>query len=300
MKPMQPVQAIQPVHRFPGLSTELLALLHSLAQADWQRPTACAGWSVKDVCAHLLGGNLGRLASRREQFPCPGGADAALNTIYALWEQLPGADGPFEGFDGLLAWINLRNAQWVQAARQLSEEELKLALQATDQQLYEFFSSLPASSIAGPAVFWAGESQSYNWFDIAREYTEKWLHQQHIREALGQPVLHGREWLHPVLDTFLRALPHAYRFHSAPPGTAVVLSISGAAGGEWTLLRQDDAWALYSGQTSAPAARIRLSDDLTWRLFTKGIQPEEARPAVEVAGDAALGEEILRVVAIMA
>ena len=71
--------------------------------------------------------------------------------------------------------------------------------------------ALPAFESGGPAVAWAGDKQSPNWFDIAREYTEKWLHQQHIREAVGQPVLDERRWLFPVLDTFMRALPHVYR-----------------------------------------------------------------------------------------
>jgi len=37
------------------------------------------------------------------------------------------------------------------------------------------------------AVDWAEEMESKNWMAIAREYTEKWLHQQQIRDAIQQP-----------------------------------------------------------------------------------------------------------------
>ena len=50
-----------------------------------------------------------------------------------------------------------------------------------------------------PAVFsvaWAGEDKSAHWFDVAREYTEKWHHQQQIRDAVGRPDLASRRHLH--------------------------------------------------------------------------------------------------------
>lgn len=46
---------------------------------------------------------------------------------------------------------------------------------------------------------WAGEEQSANWFDTAREFTERWHHQQQIRLAVGQPGIMSREFYYPVL-----------------------------------------------------------------------------------------------------
>ena len=34
-------------------------------------------------------------------------------------------------------------------------------------------------------VAWAGEERSPAWFDVARELTERWHHQAHIRLATG-------------------------------------------------------------------------------------------------------------------
>ncbi|MGI8661841.1 MAG: maleylpyruvate isomerase family mycothiol-dependent enzyme [Acidimicrobiales bacterium] len=38
-------------------NADLSALLHSLAPADWERPSLCDGWRVRDVVGHILYGN---------------------------------------------------------------------------------------------------------------------------------------------------------------------------------------------------------------------------------------------------
>lgn len=141
-------------------------------------------------------------------------------------------------------------------------------------------------------------TESLNWFDIAREYTEKWLHQQHIRDAVNAPILDTREFLHPVLDTFQRALPHTYRDVPAPDGAAISFRIRGKTGGDWSLVRQNDAWALFYGSAPSATTRVTLEQNLAWRVFTKGTSAEEARVVIE--GDETIGVEILKMVSIMA
>ncbi|MBX3010444.1 MAG: maleylpyruvate isomerase family mycothiol-dependent enzyme [Caldilineaceae bacterium] len=278
---MNLVTPLNTVELFPELSQQLLSILTPLPRAAWAKETACAGWSVHDVTAHLLGGNLSRLSFGRDRL------------VFANRSPFP-AD-----YREQVAYIDQRNAEWVNAARQISPPLLLEFLASTDVQLYHYFQSLPLDD-NGIGVTWAGEQQSPNWFDIAREYTEKWLHQQHIREAVGQPLLTQRQWLFPVLDTFMRALPHAYRAVTAPSGTTIGFHITGAAGGTWVLLRQAEQWHLGYGTTSAAAAMVQLDQDLAWRLFTKGIAPAVAREQLQVEGDATLGWPILTMVSIMA
>lgn len=265
------------VDLFAPLAEELLAVLRALTPAEWDLPTACPGWSVKDVAAHLLGGSLGRLWP-----PAAGGR--ALQLSYA----------------DLLDRINTGNAEWVSAARRISPPMLLEFLALTEPQLATHFRALDPHAPAWAAVAWAGEAESPMWFDIAREYTEKWLHQQHIREAVGRPVLSARRWLGPVLETFVRGLPHAYRGLSAAEGACVTVTITGEAGGVWTVRREAEAWRLYTGRAPAPAGAVELDQDLAWRLFTKGLTPEAAAPRVRLAGDPALARPALGLVAIMA
>ena len=279
---MNPVQPILTLHLFPGLSAELLRVLRALAPEAWDAPTPCAGWSVRDVAAHLLGGSLGRLSFGRDgQRPHPRFAH-------------------IKDYAGLLDAINAQNAEWVSAARRIPAGLLPDWLEAADAQLYEYFKCLPPFEPAGVAVAWAGDAQSPNWFDIAREYTEKWLHQQHIREAVGQPVLAERRWLFPVLDTFMRALPHTYRCLEAADGAVIAVHISGEAGGDWSLLREGGEWKLHTGLAPDRLALARLDQDTAWRLFTRGISPDAAAKHIAVEGNRSIGTQLLEMVSIMA
>lgn len=65
----------------------------------------------------------------------------------------------------------------------------------------------------GTALFsvgWAGETESENWFDIAREYTEKWHHQQQIREATRRPLFVEEKLLSPLIGTLIRGVLPVY------------------------------------------------------------------------------------------
>ncbi len=235
---------------------------------------------MKDVAAHLLGGNLGRLRKNDEAaFP---------SETQAL------------DYDDLLRLINRDNDLWVQAAQRISPQLLIEFLDLSDRYLYDHFRSLAPDAPAKITVAWAGNTVAPNWFDIAREYTEKWLHQQHIREALGRPPLIDREWLAPVLDTFMRGLPHTYRNSAGENGTSIPVRIAGAAGGEWILVREGALWKLFVGGDPQATSRVEIDQNLAWRLFTKGVAREEARRQIQVDGNVVLGEKVLDMVSIMA
>ena len=63
-----------------------------------------------------------------------------------------------------------------------------------------------ATFLAGRAPSAAFPIRSDNRFDTAREYTERWHHQQHIREAVSRPGLEEPMWMRPVFETFVRGL----------------------------------------------------------------------------------------------
>lgn len=279
---MKAVEPIATMALFPGLSVELLDLLKALPRAAWDNETACVGWSVQDVVAHLLGGNVGRLSFGRDQL--------RLRDGRAFPSEYPAQ----------VAFIDQLNAEWITTARRLSPSLLIDFLALTDEQLYHYFKSLPPFEASHAAVTWAGDTQSPNWFDIAREYTEKWLHQQHIREAVGAPLLTQRRWLFPVLDTFLRALPHTYRTVVAPEGATITFTITGEAGGDWSLQRVDGQWRLWAGAAPIAVATASLAQELAWRLFIKGVSPSVAGMQIQTTGDATLALGILQMVSIMA
>jgi uncharacterized protein (TIGR03083 family) len=68
---MKSLDKIIVVDRFAPLRDQLLSLLASLGEEDWGRPTAAPLWSVKDVTAHLLGGDVWILSWKRDEFRLP-------------------------------------------------------------------------------------------------------------------------------------------------------------------------------------------------------------------------------------
>jgi uncharacterized protein (TIGR03083 family) len=280
---LTPLPGIETLPLFPGERSALLELLANLSTSDWEAPTVCPGWSVKDVAAHLLGDDIGRLSWGRDDYVNP---DFAAGLDIAT---LP----------GLVAAIDRQNAVWVTGARRISPGLLVELLKTTGELTEAYFASLEMSALGMP-VDWAGPEPAPVWFDVAREYTERWVHQQHIRDAVGKPGLKERRWFAPVLDAFVRGLPRVLGDAPSPEGATLRLVISGDAGGEWIALRQNGHWVLGTAPGMTVDGTIELDEESAWRLFTKGISKEEARRAARIEGDEALAERALDTVSILA
>ena len=135
----------------------------------------------------------------------------------------------------------------------------------TSRASAEFHASLDPHTQATFNVSWAGEATSLNWMDTAREYTERWHHQQQIRVATNRPGILDRDTYYPVLDCFMRSLPHNYRDVAAPDGTTLVFRVTGEAAGAWTLLRDSGQWQLTADTPAKPSAEVALPDAIAWR-----------------------------------
>ncbi len=264
------------VDLFPAERAALLELLTSLAPEDWQRATVCAGWTVKDIAAHLVADDLGRLSRDRDG--------------HAASEPLPG--------EPLGRFIDRQNGQWVEATRRLSPRVLRWLLESTAGETQAYFASLDLDRLGGP-VSWAGPQPAPVWLDVAREYTERWHHQAQIRDAVDAPPLDDPTLFAPVLATFAFALPRAFADVDAEPGTSVHVSIEGTSGGDWTVVREGESWMLYRGRPSGADATVVCGQDTAWRLFTRTIAPEAAEARAQVDGDAALARRVFQAAAII-
>jgi hypothetical protein len=168
-----------------------------------------------------------------------------------------------------------------------------------DKLLLPLFEGMDANA-PGLGVAWAGETTSPNWFDIAREYTEKWHHQQQLRDATERAPLYAPSLLVPVLETFARGLPFAYRNFEPQSGTSVSISTIDPITLSWTLKRDRSTWSLWSGIDSAAQTSIIVPADMAWRIWTKSTTPDEARQHIQVVGDSDAVTPLVEFVAIMA
>lgn len=279
---MQPVQPIFVVDLFPQEREQLLQLFAELDARDWEQPTICPGWSVKDIGLHLLGDDFGYLSGARDRFSNPFFRDKDLHD-----------------WNSLVKHINEANGLWVQATARISPHLLIDLLALTGKQLYAYLRSLDLMAMGKP-VNWAGPEPAPVWLDIAREYTERWLHQQQIRDAVQRPGLKERDFFHPVLDTFVRALPHTYRTVPIAQPTVLQFVVTGEAGDVWYLIGEDGHWSLAKGVQRQPAAMVTMDQETCWRLFTKGMDKEQARAQTVIQGDYTLAEKLLETVSIIA
>lgn len=259
----------------------LIDLLQSLTKEEWNKPTIAKQWTVKDIAAHLLDTNLRTLSFARDGY------------------QLA-PDMSIEKYSDLLSYLNKLNADWVNAAKRLSTIVLIDLLKNSGREFCEFMQASDLHTEAVFSVAWAGEASSKNWFHIAREYTEKFIHQQQIREAVNKQALLTKELFHPFIDTFMRALPYTYRKTFSPEGTVIAVTVSSEAGGTWFLKRNNEDWSLVSEQTETPSSHLIISPSTAWKLFSKGITSAEARAHVMIDGDEALGAVALTMISVMA
>ncbi|MEZ0608068.1 maleylpyruvate isomerase N-terminal domain-containing protein [Fibrella sp. WM1] len=279
---MKPIGPIETAPLFPVLHEKLIDLLRSLSPDDWHRDTICAGWTVKDVVSHLLDTSLRTITLYRDGYPSP--KNVAIHS-----------------YRDLVDYLNRLNNDWVRSTRRLSPRLLVDWLDDAGRTADALVMGLSPDEPAIYSVAWAGQAESPNWFHIAREYTERWHHQQQIQLSVGQQeALLTDELYQPLLDTFMRALPHAYREVSAPTGTLLRVSVPALNGGDWWLHRLADRWALVLNETAIqPDVTVRIDRVFAWQLFTRNLPTQQATAFVQIEGDEALGRQVLATRSVM-
>ncbi|GAA4537559.1 maleylpyruvate isomerase family mycothiol-dependent enzyme [Amycolatopsis samaneae] len=246
-----------PIAVLPLLAREEQALVDVLTGLDpgqWATPTARPGRTVHDLAAHVLGVKLGRLSRDRDGHRVPESPDAA--------------------------------EAWVTACRRLSPEVLFTLLVDSTAQLADHWGRTDLDEPGAP-VAWAGPEPAPRWLDAAAEYSAFWTCQQEIREAVDLPLLDAPEFRGPVVDTFMRALPHTLREVEARTGRQVAYTVTGRSGGRWTARREAGGWTLdRAAPTSrSPLAAVTTDADTFWRLSAGLLRPSDVTDRVTLTGD---------------
>lgn len=278
---LEPVGPVFLADRLPPLHDELLSLLRDLREEDWRRSTSSSEWDVRDVVAHLLDGDVRKISVGRDG------------------HHAPPPDEPLDTYDRLVDFLDAFNAEWVTAARRISPRLLIELLELVGPEMAARLAALDPFAPAPFAVAWAGDDTSPVWFDIGREYVERWHHQDQIRRAVGAPRLTEPRWLAPVIEISIRALPHAYRKTEAASGSTIVFAVEGEAGGSWSLVRGDGAWTLHAGAAPDPACRVRLGAAAAADVLLGELPGTERETAVEIEGREELAEPFFAARALM-
>lgn len=183
-----------------------LALLRDLDEKDWQRPTDCAGWTVRDVVAHLTGA-----------------AEEALHgRVFARHVVTASRRYPERGR------LDAINQCQVDDRRNRSDAEIldELARIAAPAFRKQRRTVLRRLSIPKSDPLLPGAPLAYLFDVIAGR--DLWMHRVDVARAVGRDLVlgeHDREIVAQVVGD----LGRAWR------GPALLLELTGPAGGAWTL-----------------------------------------------------------------
>ncbi len=278
------MKPIKTLHLFPELTDELITLLKSLDSSDWLKPSPIKNRTVKDLVSHLIDGSLRRLAMQRDNFV----------------DETNSQD--INSNDELVNFIQTLNTQWISASRRLSPVMLIDFLEYSENSLIHFLKTLNPTDKAFFAVAWAGESESENWFDIAREYTEKWHHQMQIRLALNKPILMEKQYTKPLYDTFMRGLPFLYQdIPYSNEGDTIEILISGELNKKWYLIKQPTKWELLDIiNSNIITTHVVIPENIAWLLFTNTDRDKiKYKDKIKIIGNKTYGLKLLEFVAVM-
>lgn len=234
----------------------VLALGSGLSDVQWVAPTECPDWTVKDIYAHLIGGET--------------------------W-MAQGHPAPEEGF-----------AAWASAPVLARRDQPGGALLDELRQVYELRRVQLASPELDPEQpAWLPIGREVPLAVLLQiRAMDVWAHEQDIRRAVGQPGNLDSPGAAVAGDLFVRALPRIVaRSARIPPGAAVRLTTTGEVEVDVAVTVDADG----RGAIAAPERPVVAHLTLGWEAYTR-LSCGRGSPAdyeVGASGDRAVAERVL-------
>ncbi|MFD0684488.1 maleylpyruvate isomerase family mycothiol-dependent enzyme [Actinomadura fibrosa] len=241
-----------------------LALTATLGGGEWDQPTECPGWTVKDQIAHLVS------------------VESAL-----LGDPLPEVDVP--EFEHVRSDFGRFLEVGVHARRRVPGPEVAAELaDVLERRLAQLPGIDPGTKTALPN----GKEGTYALFMKFRAM-DCWTHEQDVRRAVGRPGNLDAPAASCFWELIGGGLPMVVaRRAGASPGQSVLFRISGPVEHRTAVVVDADGrggWA--DGEPDAPTAAL----DMDWESFVRLAAGRCGPDAVKVraAGDADLAAKVL-------
>jgi uncharacterized protein (TIGR03083 family) len=236
--------------------------------AEWDLPTDCPGWTVRDQVSHLIG-TESMLLGRSSPPPAPGGLAYVKNPI-----------GEF-------------NEAWVQERRSWPPGQVLAEFDEVTRARLAALRAMSDDELAAVGPSPIGQVPYATFMDV--RVMDCWVHEQDIRRAVGRPGgLTG-----PAADAAVRRLTSSLAFVvgkrvSPPDGTSVVVELTGPVA-RTIAVTVSEGRAVAGDAPAAPTVTI-ATDAETYTCLANGRWTgaeavEQGR--VSFAGDAALGRLVV-------
>src|ERR687891_754009 len=120
--------------------TELTALVGELGDDEWNRPSRCAGWTVKELVAHCEGMMLRLVGANIEPVEGPASSDRVGYYTYD-------PEGPREGEDPAKTFSEHIRDRVIEEAGERSEDEIRGSLESAIDGMIAKVRELPADRV---------------------------------------------------------------------------------------------------------------------------------------------------------
>lgn len=234
----------------------LLTLGPKLSDVQWGAPTECPDWTVKDIYAHVIGGERWMA----EGHPRPAG--------------------------GFTEWVSAPVTARRDTPGPLVLDELR---QVYEQRRVQIDSS--GIDPEAPAHLVTGQETSLGRLLEVRVF-DLWAHEQDVRRAVGMPGNLDSPAAAVAGQLCVAALPRIVaRAAGAPPGAAVRLTTTGEVTVDVAVAVDPDGRGALVSPDRSVVAHLALG----WEAYTRLSCGRGARSDYEVriTGDRALAEKIL-------
>jgi uncharacterized protein (TIGR03083 family) len=251
------------------------ALGSALGEEEWQTPTECPGWTVRDVLSHLVGTERSLLG---EEQPL-------LRVDPPTYVRNP---------------LGEFNEAWVEVRRAVpGEEVLEEFAEVTGRRLAQM-RRWPASRFdqLGPSP--VGEAP---YREVMRvRVMDCWVHEQDIRVTTKRPGHRRGAPAEMALDGIASAMGYVVgKKAAAPAGAAVRFDVTGDPGRSLDIQVRDGRGVLVQDLAVEPTAVVKMDQETFWRLGCGRVPGETAvlTGLVRLEGDLSLAGRVVDSMAFM-
>jgi uncharacterized protein (TIGR03083 family) len=237
---------------------------------DWDRPTACPGWDVKDQFSHLIG--IERML---------------------LGEAVPSWDQPLG--DHVRNEFAATHEPWVAVRRALDGPVVGAEFTEVTTRRLEVLEALGEEEWAAIGYSPAGQVPYADFMDL--RVFDSWVHEQDVRAAVGQPGGSGGLASSMALDNVQKAMGYVVgKKAAAPEGSVVTFVVTGSPGDQRRFsLQIAGGRAAKVAAPEASTVTLTLSGLDFMRLGCGRTTPAvlEATDRLGLAGDPALAQAVV-------
>ncbi|MFI9721058.1 maleylpyruvate isomerase family mycothiol-dependent enzyme [Streptomyces sp. NPDC052396] len=246
-------------------------LVKPLVESDWNRPTECPGWSVRDIVSHVIGVECEMLGEPRP--------------IHTLPRDLFHVDSEFSRY--IEVQVDVRRCH---TALEMTSELEYTVIRRSRQLRNE--SRSPQTPVCWPLG--TGNERTLAQVLTTRAF-DVWVHEQDLRRALGVPGNLDSPGGQLTRDVLLGALPRVVAEDAgAPAGATVAFDVHGPLEFLRTVRVDEQGQGSVDASVSlGPTVAFSLDWETYLRLACGRVRPQAVADQVKVEGDGRLAGAIL-------